>query len=56
MEWIIGILIALVAVLLIILAGYKRQIRDICRQLAFLKEYDSNLRLQDRSILLASGS
>lgn len=43
MEWIIGILIALVAVLLIILAGYKRQIRDICRQLAFLKEYDSNL-------------
>ena len=43
MEWIIGILAALVAVLLIILAVYKRQIRDICRQLAFLKEYDSNL-------------
>ena len=43
MEWIIGILTALVAVLLIILAVYKRQIRDICRQLAFLKEYDSNL-------------
>lgn len=43
MEWIIGILAALVAVLLIILAVYKRQIRDICRQLAFLKEYESNL-------------
>ena len=46
MEWIIGILAALVAVLLIILAVYKRQIRDICRQLAF----------QGRWMLSASGN
>ncbi len=43
MEWIIAILAALVAVLFIILASYRRQIREICRQLAFLKEHDSNL-------------
>ena len=35
MEWIIGILAALVAVLLIILAVYKRQIRDICASWRF---------------------
>src|SRR5699024_12076380 len=34
---------ALLAVILITLEVYKRQILDIIRQMAFLKEYDSNL-------------
>lgn len=43
MEWITVILAAAVVILLIILIFYKRQIRDICRQLAFLRENESNL-------------
>ena len=43
MEWIIGILAAFLILLLLKLVGILRQIRDICRQLTFLKDYDSNL-------------
>ena len=42
MEWIIGILAAFLILLLLKLVGILRQIRDICRQLTFLKDYDSN--------------
>lgn len=37
------LLTAAVIILVCILIIYKRQIRDICRQLSFLKEHESNL-------------
>lgn len=43
MEAIIVLLTAAVIILVCILIIYKRQIRDICRQLSFLKEHESNL-------------
>lgn len=43
MYILIGILICIIFVLSVILWKYQRQVRDICRQLAFLKEHDSNM-------------
>ncbi len=43
MEVLTGILLVLVFVLLIAFWRYKRQVGDICRQLAFLKKHDSNM-------------
>ena len=43
MEWIIGILAAFLILLLLKLVGIVRKLRDICRQLTFLKDYVSNL-------------
>ena len=43
MGAIIVLLTAAVIILVCILIIYKRQIRDICRQLSFLKEHESNL-------------
>ena len=43
MMILIGFLLAVICVLLCVLWKYKRQINDICRQLRFLKEHDSNM-------------
>lgn len=45
MYVIIGILSGVIVILLSILAGYQRQVKDICRQLRFLKEHESNMRI-----------
>ena len=39
----IGVLSVLILILIGILISYKRQIRDICRQLRFLQEHESNM-------------
>ena len=39
----IGVLSVLILILICILISYKRQVKDICRQLRFLQECDSNL-------------
>lgn len=38
-----GILVVMIFILIGILCYHKRQVRSICRQLAFLKEHDSNM-------------
>lgn len=43
MYVIIGILIVLVLILTGILVSYERQVRDICRQLRFLQEQETNM-------------
>lgn len=43
MYVIIGILIFLILILTGILVSYQRQIRDICRQLRFLTEQETNM-------------
>lgn len=43
MEIVIGILTGIILILVVILWRYQRQVKDICRQLAFLKEHDSNM-------------
>lgn len=43
MHMIIGILGIIIIILLLILWKYQRQVNDICRQLAFLKDHDSNM-------------
>ncbi|QDW74794.1 HAMP domain-containing histidine kinase [Lachnospiraceae bacterium KGMB03038] len=43
MEMIIGILIILCLALAVILWRYERQVKNICRQLAFLRENESNM-------------
>lgn len=43
MYVIIGILIVLVLILTGILVSHERQVRDICRQLRFLKEQETNM-------------
>lgn len=43
MEIVIGILMGIILILVVILWKYQRQVKDICRQLAFLKEHDSNM-------------
>ena len=43
MEIVIGILTGIILILVVILWKYQRQVKDICRQLAFLKEHDSNM-------------
>lgn len=40
---IIGILILIIVTLVLFLWKYQRQIKDICRQLSFLKKHDSNM-------------
>lgn len=40
---IIGILMVIIVILVIFLWKYQRQIKDICRQLSFLKKHDSNM-------------
>lgn len=39
----IGILMGIVIGLICILVSYQRQVKDICRQLRFLKEHESNM-------------
>ena len=39
----IGVLSVLILILICILISYKRQVKDICRQLRFLQECDSNM-------------
>ena len=39
----IGILMGIVVGLICILVSYQRQVKDICRQLRFLKEHESNM-------------
>lgn len=39
----IGVLSVLILILIGILISYKRQVKDICRQLRFLQECDSNM-------------
>ena len=43
MYVIIFILIVIIFILLAVLAAYRRQVKNICRQLWFLKENDSNM-------------
>lgn len=43
MDWITVVLLIIILCLLIIIWNYQRQVKDICRQLAFLKENDSNM-------------
>lgn len=43
MYVVIGILSVIILILILILWKYQRQVKDICRQLAFLKEHDSNM-------------
>ena len=43
MKILIGSLILIILVLIGIIVFYQRQMKDICRQLAFLKEHESNL-------------
>ncbi len=43
MHIVLGILIFTILLLIGILWKYQRQVKDICRQLAFLKEHESNM-------------
>lgn len=43
MYIVIGVLSVLILILIGILISYKRQVKDICRQLRFLQECDSNM-------------
>lgn len=43
MMILVSVLSFIIVVLIIILWKYQRQVKDICRQLAFLKEHDSNM-------------
>ena len=43
MYVIVGILVGVIITLICILGSYMRQVKDICRQLRFLQECDSNM-------------
>lgn len=43
MKIIIAILLAIIVVLLLLFVKFQRQMKDICRQLKFLRENDSNM-------------
>lgn len=43
----IGVAIAIAIVLLIMLLIYKRQVQKICRQLAFINQHDTNMKLSE---------
>lgn len=43
MGWILGIAVIMAALSIGILCYYQRQVKHICRQLAFLKEHESNM-------------
>ena len=46
MYIIIGILAGIIILQFIIMWKYQRQVKDICRQLAFLMKHDSNMLIQ----------
>ena len=46
MRIIIGILAVIIIIQAFIMWKYQRQIKDICRQLSFLMEHDSNMLIQ----------
>lgn len=46
MKIIIGILEVIIIIQAFIMWKYQRQIKDICRQLSFLMEHDSNMLIQ----------
>lgn len=46
MRIIIGILAVIIIIQAFIMWKYQRQIKDICRQLSFLIEHDSNKLIQ----------
>ena len=46
MRIIIGILAVIIIIQAFIMWKYQRQIKDICRQLSFLMEHDSNKLIQ----------
>ncbi len=46
MKIIIGILAVIIIIQAFIMWRYQRQIKDICRQLSFLMEHDSNMLIQ----------
>mgnify|MGYP005976386047 CR=1 FL=1 len=43
MYIVIGVLSIAILIFICILVNYKRQIKDICRQLRFLQEHESNM-------------
>ena len=43
MYVIVGILVGVIITLICILGSYMRQVKDICRQLRFLREHESNM-------------
>ena len=43
MYIVIGILSSVILILICILVSYQRQVKNICRQLYFLKEHESNM-------------
>lgn len=43
MYIIIGVLSIIIVILIYMLVSYKRQVKDICRQLCFLKDHESNM-------------
>lgn len=43
MYIVIGILVGIIVLQMIIIWSYQRQVKDICRQLAFLMKHDSNM-------------
>ncbi len=55
MYILIGILILLVCILSCILISDRRQIKNICRQLCFLEEQESNLLITKESLSRSSG-
>lgn len=46
MHVVIGILIGIIILQFVIMWTYQRQVKDICRQLAFLMKHDSNMLIQ----------
>lgn len=46
MYIVIGILAGIIILQFIIMWKYQRQVKDICRQLAFLMKHDSNMLIQ----------
>ena len=45
MYGIIGLCIGIIIALLCIIISYQRQVQDICRQLRFLREKESNMQV-----------
>lgn len=48
MYVIVGILVGVIITLICILGSYMRQVKDICRQLRFLREHESNMLITKR--------
>lgn len=46
MKLLVGILSFIIVILVILLRNYQRQVENICRQLSFLMEHDSNMMLE----------